>query len=192
MKINHQLLENEYFIPNWNINHLFLGTFNPEGGEKVRYYYGRKKNQTWPILAKIFSDNRLLLESSDVEFFTSLKDNGIACLDLIKYVECNEMERDFIIGKGYSDSKIINKKVKREYMIDEIIKIIKANEKCVVYSTWGKGSNLKDWLKQVEKISQEKTIIRLVSPSLIAKVPKGENKVEFIERQWKSKINSNY
>ncbi len=39
--ICHQLYSETYYVPNWPIKHLFLGTFNPEGGEKVPYYYGR-------------------------------------------------------------------------------------------------------------------------------------------------------
>ena len=188
MKINHQLLENECFIPNWKINFLFLGTFNPDGGEKVRYYYGRKKNQTWPTLAKIFNDKRLLHESNDFDFFSSLKENGIACMDLIKKVECNEIDRGNILGKGYSDSRIINNRIKREYLIDEILEVIKSNKNCVVFSTWGNGSSLRDWVKHVNLLKQEVDIVNLVSPSLVAKVPKGKNKVEYIESSWRSKV----
>lgn len=56
-KINHQFLNGEFFIPNWEISHLFLGTFNPDGGDKVNYFYGRKKNQTWRLLSEIFEDD---------------------------------------------------------------------------------------------------------------------------------------
>ncbi len=188
MKINHQLFENEKYIPDWNIKHLFLGTFNPAGGEYVRYYYGRRKNQTWPVLAKIFEDDRLMHKSEDSDFFNSLKENGIACMDLIKNIEFNETEKECILGRGYSDSKIINNEVKREYLIDEILRVIEANKECVVYSTWGNGSNLIDWVKHMQLISQKVDIVKLVSPSLVARVPKGEKKVEYIERSWEGVI----
>jgi len=42
MKINHQLLEKDFFIPNWDCKTIVLGTFNPEGGEPVNYFYGIK------------------------------------------------------------------------------------------------------------------------------------------------------
>lgn len=187
-KVNHQLLEKDFFIPNWEVRHLFLGTFNPEGGEKVRYFYGRNKNQTWPNLANIFKDDRMLPNSKDSEFFTSLKFHGIACMDLIKCVEFNELQREFIIGRGYSDSKIINNQVSREYLIDDIINVIKKNNGCMVYSTWGQGSNLKEWRLKVDRITQISNIVQLVSPSLVARVPEGERKKEYIKGDWESKI----
>jgi hypothetical protein len=49
--IYHQLCKEEFYIPNWEIKYLFLGTFNPDGGQKVNYYYGRNSNQTWKILS---------------------------------------------------------------------------------------------------------------------------------------------
>ncbi len=42
-KISHQLANEKFFIPDWPLKHLFLGTFNPSGGETVSYFYGRKK-----------------------------------------------------------------------------------------------------------------------------------------------------
>jgi hypothetical protein len=52
--VNHQLINEPFFVPKWNVKHLFLGTFNPEGGDPVPYFYGRSKNFTWKILNEVF------------------------------------------------------------------------------------------------------------------------------------------
>lgn len=45
--INHQFINEPFFLPNWEVKHLLIGTFNPEkiseGGVSVNYYYGRQK-----------------------------------------------------------------------------------------------------------------------------------------------------
>lgn len=181
-KVNHQLLEHEYFVPSWPIKYLFLGTFNPEGGDKVNYYYGRSKNQTWSCLSKIFG-RELDVNSSD--FFNQIQDLGIGCMDLIKSVEIQSYDIKNVIGNGYKDSNIINNKCIRNYNTNEIKAIIQKNPGVKVFSTWGTGSNLNDWKFEVMKIEN---IIPLVSPSLAARVPKGVNKIEFICNDWRSKI----
>ena len=50
MIIEHQFLHSEYFFPKWNVNTLFVGTFNPICGEQLDYYYRRKFNGFWKIL----------------------------------------------------------------------------------------------------------------------------------------------
>jgi hypothetical protein len=49
--IKHQFKTSSFSKPNWEIKLLFIGTFNPEGGESVPYYYGRNKNKFWELLA---------------------------------------------------------------------------------------------------------------------------------------------
>ncbi|WP_289060370.1 hypothetical protein [uncultured Zobellia sp.] len=56
-KINHQFLNMPFYTPDWEISHLFLGTFNPEGGDNVNYFYGRSKNKTWKLLSEIFNED---------------------------------------------------------------------------------------------------------------------------------------
>mgnify|MGYP006439316571 FL=1 len=180
--INHQLKETDFYIPNWDVEHLFVGTFNPEGGEKVNYYYGRPKNQTWKLISKIFSDK---FDPNSKDFFELLKKHKIGCIDMIDKVIASDEKIDKIIGKGYSDSKIINKSVKRVYNTDEIVKKIHSNQGLKIYSTWGKGSNLKEWKNETEKLDE---IIPLVSPSMAAKVPKGAKKFEYMLSDWESKI----
>lgn len=181
-KIIHQLANRPFFVPEWNVDYLFLGTFNPEGGESVPYYYSRTRNQTWPTLSKIF---KVDFNPKDKNFFDLLKSKRIACMDMILSVEIPTDSRNYIIGKGYSDSKIINAHVIRQYSTNQILSIINKNPGCKVYSTWGKGSALKEWQLEINKIPNK---IALVSPSLVARVPKGVNKVEYILADWRSKI----
>jgi hypothetical protein len=183
MKIQHQLKESDIYIPAWNIKHLFIGTFNPEGGEKVNYYYGRSKNQTWNILSKIFNEdfNPSIIDS----FLPLIQKHGIGCIDLIDSLESETNQLSDIIGKGYKDSKIINTKVKRVYNTPIILEMIRANPSLKVYSTWGKGSKLKEWINEVSVIPN---LINLTSPSLAARVPKGKNKFEYMLSDWENKI----
>lgn len=185
--IKHQLIEQEFFIPQWKIKHLFLGTFNPEGGVHVPYYYGRRKNFTWKILNEIFPGefrNEDLSMRSD--FFERLEVNGVGCMDVIRSVQIAEENVHLVTGKGYSDGRIINNKVKRDYNTTEINKVITANPGISVYSKWGTGSNLADWNRQVALIKSK--IISLRSPSPVARVPAGTEKYRYAFEDWYTKI----
>jgi hypothetical protein len=185
--IEHQLLREPYYYkPLWTVKHLFLGTFNPEGGKKVNYFYGRtegeKGNKAWKILSEIFNTT---FDPNDPLFFDQIKSYGIACMDLIKLVHINESNSMFVTGKGYQDNKIINNMVIREYNTMSILNVIAANPDSKIYSTWGTGPTLADWKKERNKI---KNIINLVSPSMAARVPKGVHKYEYMLQDWKTKI----
>lgn len=184
MKTNHQLMN---LAPSWEVKHLFIGTFNPEGGTPVKYFYGRQRNRTWELLSEIFKQE---FKVNSGDFFEKIKKEGIACIDLIRSVEFdeNEISPDFIVGKGYSDSKIINNHVTRVYNTATIHQIILTNPAIKIYSTWGVGSNLEDWRNEVAKINN---LINLVSPSMAARVPKGEKKYAYMLRDWSAKINLN-
>ena len=188
MKVNHQFLNEVFFIPDWDVEYLFLGTFNPEGGEKVNYFYGRESNFTWKILSEIFENDFNPYDVNNFnKFIEQLKLRKIACMDVIKCVEFDEKTYDItrITGKGYKDSNIINTKVKREYNTREIISIIEKNKNVKVFTTWGKGANLKEWRNEVAKMEN---IVNLKSPSRAARVPKGVEKFNYILKYWKSNI----
>lgn len=185
--IYHQLKNEKNYFPEWPVKYLFIGTFNPEGGDKVNYYYGREKNLTWKILSQIFKEE--INPKKDI-FFDVLKNKKIACIDIIDSI-CKTNEESFnedellhLLGKGYSDYKIINNKIKRTYNTNVINEIINKNN-CLVFSTWGKGQNLKEWKNEVNKIQ---FTANLVSPSPVARVPKGVNKFTYILNDWKNKI----
>jgi len=188
MIVKHQFLNEHFFIPESGIKYLFLGTFNPEGGKKVNYFYGRESNFTWKILTEIFEYNLMPFEQKELnDFFQNLNQKKIACMDIIRSVNFDENNYDKlrILGKGYKDSNIINSKVGRVYNTDRIISIINKNPDVKVFSTWGKGSNLKEWKVEIGKIGN---IINLKSPSKAARVPKGLIKYNYILEDWKSKI----
>ena len=132
--ICHQLCKETYYVPNWPIKHLFLGTFNTEGGEKVHYYYGRvtgeKGNKTWKLLSEIFNTT---FDPRSPLFFDVLKNYRIGCIDLIHSVEIDESKTELVIGKGYKDTIIINNKVKRIYNTSEILRIIANNPGAKIY-----------------------------------------------------------
>ena len=181
MRIKHQLQTVNYY-PDWTIEHLFTGTFNPEKGEPVEYYYGRKRNQFWDLISKIFNDD---FNTNDSKFFEKLQKHKIACIDMINSVEVPDHKSADINGNGYQDTKIINTCVARDYNTMQIQNIIKNNPNVKVYTTWGVGSKLKEWREEVNKI---KNTIPLVSPSMAARVPKGENKFEFMLKNWQENI----
>ncbi len=181
--IQHQLTTNQHFIPSWDINYLLVGTFNPSGGEQVNYYYGRKTNMTWKIISIIFGEE---INPNNSNFIGLLKKHKIGCIDLISSVTCDEAKIPHIIGNGYSDSKIINKKVIREYNTVIINKLSKSNPNLQIFTTWGKGSNLKEWRLEVGKI---KIKSKLLSPSMAARVPRGVNKFDYVLNDWKEKFN---
>jgi len=182
--INHQFCNESFYLPNWQVKYLFLGTFNPSGGEKVNYYYGRQKNQTWKLLSDIFCTEFRPQNRDD--FFDKLKKYEIGCIDLIHSVTAPTHYLSNILGNGYSDNKIINTTVSRIYNTSAILKFIDDRYDTInIYSTWGDGSKLNEWRSEISKI---KNIIPLVSPSLVAKVPACENKYNYMLSDWKKKI----
>jgi hypothetical protein len=77
--INHQFSSESFYIPTWEVKHLFVGSFNPEGGARVPYYYGREKNQLWPLLSEIFGAE---LNPSSDDFWELLRRHKIARVDM--------------------------------------------------------------------------------------------------------------
>lgn len=188
--IDHQLIEINIKIPDWQIEHLFIGTFNPFGGHPVNYYYGRESNYFWKIISKIFDDNFDPFTCSRInEFYNKLKHYKIACIDIINSIEFNAegIDVNYITGRGYSDSKIINNSIKRYYNTKLINDIILNNPSINFYSTWGKGSKLANWIKEIDKLPDGR--IELCSPSRVAKVPKGNKKFEYILYNYSQNIN---
>jgi hypothetical protein len=183
--IKHQLSDHTFYYPNWEIKYLLIGTFNPNGGDIVNYYYGRAKNQTWKIISELFD---VEFDPNSSNFLKLLKTHKIACVDMIDEVSAPKDRIERIIGKGYKDAEIINNSVSRNYNTNKIIEIINSNNNVKVFSTWGKGSALSEWEEEIQKLGE---IIQLASPSLAARVPKGTNKFEFMLKDWKSKLIGN-
>ena len=64
---------------------------------------------------------------------------------MINKVSASKEKVDKITGKGYKDSEIINSSVIRHYNTKVILEIKKQNKGINIYSTYGKGSTLKEW-----------------------------------------------
>jgi len=114
-----------------------------------------------------------------------LRRHKIACVDMIHSVTASEERIEAIIGKGYKDSAIINRGVGRTYNTSSIIQLVANNPGIRVYSTGGKGSSFKEWRGEVKQLGP---VIPLVSPSLAARVPKGEAKFNYMLSDWRYKV----
>lgn len=181
--IPHQLPN---ILPDYPTKILFLGTFNPKCGEPVLVHYGRKRNKTWTILSAILEES---FDPNSASIHEKMKMHGIACVDIIQSIEAPENFLQGIFGKGYSDAKLFAKSVTRNYIdIDKLNDFIAKNNEICVFSTWGKGSSLRK--EAWELIDKIKPIHPLVSPSLAARVPKGEKKLEYMIKNWTVSINT--
>lgn len=163
IEIRHQLESKDWFIPDWKLRVLILGTFNPECGDPVHYFYGRKKNQLWSLVSCCIG--RELHPNQGVDFFIALKEEGFGCMDLLRSIRVPEERQVEICGKGYSDQTLFRGTNHRTYMTDEIIDVINGNPGVCVLSTWGKGSGFKkrDW----DAIGRLPAMPELPSPSPI-------------------------
>jgi hypothetical protein len=181
--IIHQLPNN---LPDYPTKILLLGTFNPKCGETVLVHYGRKRNKTWPILSAILKEN---FDPNSTSIHQEMKEHGIACVDIVQSVDTLENLVPEICGKGYSDAKLFANSITKNYIdIENLNAFINKNKGICVFSTWGKGSSLsKDAWNFIRRINQ---LHPLVSPSLAAKVPIGERKLEYMIRNWTACINS--
>lgn len=172
-------------LPNYPTKILLLGTFNPSCGEQVIVHYGRKRNKTWPVLSAILNED---FDTKRASIHEKMNAHGIACIDIIQSVDVPENLVQGICGKGYSDSKLFDKSITRNYIdINKLNDFIAKNSGICVFSTWGKGSSLKK--EAWDYINKIKQLQPLVSPSLAARVPKGERKVEYIIRKWTASLN---
>ena len=149
--IQHQFAQKAWFVPNWKLKVLILGTFNPECGDAVDYFYGRSRNQLWSLVSHCLG--RDLHPNQGGDFFTALKEEGIGCMDLLRSICVPEERRGEICGKGYSDQKLFRGTNQRTYMTDEILSVIDRNPGVCVLPTWGKGSSFRkrDW-QQIERL----------------------------------------
>ena len=139
IKKYHQFKEKEFYFPNWEVKHLFIGTFNPSGGETVPYYYGRKRNRFWKLLTEVFN---IELDPKTESFFDDIKKCKIGCIDLINSITFEEKYEEVILGKGYEDRVLFKKDIEKSYNTSEILKFISENNLTQVYFT-NSGSSLK-------------------------------------------------
>lgn len=144
--MNHQLLQSEIFFPDWPIKTLVLGTFNPDCGEKVDYFYGRCRNNFWRAIEHIEElDYRSLFNNLNGKI-QIMEKYHFGCTDIISSIEFNPNIRNKICGEGYSDSVLFTKKfVKIHYQFDQIIDFIAQQKVKKVIHTWGTRKNPREF-----------------------------------------------
>lgn len=162
IKINHHFINEDFYLPKWEVKHLFIGTFNPSGGETVPYYYGRKRNKFWKLLSEVFNTE---LEPKTESFFDNIKKHKIGCIDLINSVTFEEKYKEDILGKGYKDSVLFKKNIEKSYNTSEILKFISENDLTQVYFTNSGSSLNKEQKLELKKIDDVSKVVYLCSPS---------------------------
>jgi hypothetical protein len=190
MIITHQFLAKPYFLPNWEVDTLFIGTFNPSCGTPLDYYYQRKFNGFWKILKYYDLNNSYDFSNfEDLKSFMCLKRFG--CVDLIRSVSFPDSDKNKICGNGYSDDNLF--KVggyKREYNFRQIKEYILSNKVKNVFSTWGiriKPNEFRDHLIDFASFcsSNNVTFINLKSPS--GRLYRGSQKPD-IDNNWRDNL----
>lgn len=128
-------------IPNWEIEHLFIGTFNPSwdlnNAVQADYFYGRVRNNFWCILPRVFGGHDLKHcdLASKLEY---IQNHKIGITDLITKVINAEItnETDILrLTTGFSDNVLNNYQL--EFNLENIKNLIKRNIKIIkgVYLT---------------------------------------------------------
>ena len=160
--MDHQFKKEMFYLPKWEVEYLFIGTFNPSGGEKVPYYYGRQRNRFWKLLSEVFKTE---LEPYDDSFFENLKSLKMGCMDLIDSISYPEEYEDRVLGKGYSDKVLLSSNLKKVYNTKNILDIISKNKLQKVFFTNSGDSLRKEQKLELEKIQSVCEVIYLCSPS---------------------------
>lgn len=139
INIDHQFLEGEFFFPNWKINTLVLGTFNPNCGEKTDYFYGRCRNNFWRTIENILNMEYMFLHNNFEEKLKVMVEKKFGCVDVIKSITLTENTKpELICGRGYSDQVLFNRqKCLITYQFEEIKNFISENKVKKVINTWG-------------------------------------------------------
>jgi hypothetical protein len=152
MNINHQLL-NRNFFPTWPVKTLILGTFNPECGDNVDYFYGRQSNNFWKAIKLAIIENNA--HSNPDDKFTIMKDFQFGCTDIIKSIKIQPEKHKLVCGSGYSDSILFTKKYCQPiYNFDDIKNFLINNKIEKVLQTWGKRNSPKFFREQVEDLKE--------------------------------------
>jgi hypothetical protein len=97
-------------IPQWQIDYLFVWTFNPAWsrpkGDDAKWFYGRKYNDFWYIMPKVFHDQSLMpkeLRENRKILLDYCSDKNIGITDLISSInDANELKqenRDIILSE---------------------------------------------------------------------------------------------
>lgn len=161
MSCNHRFINK--LIPKWEIEYLFIGTFNPiwnNANNNVDYFYGRSKNQFWCILPNVFNSPCLIVKTKNekIEFCKSHK---IGITDIIKSIpnadEDNDYHKELIFSYKDTDIESKNNDVSNfdiEFNTTTIIKLIENNPIKGVFFTRSTFQDIPQIRKQWNIIKQ--------------------------------------
>jgi hypothetical protein len=150
-KINHQFLNSKFFFPNWEIQTLVLGTFNPSCGEETDYFYGRCQNNFWRTIEEISNLDYRWFQNNFERKRKFMKENEFGCADIIKsLVIIDGVKRKDFCGSGYSDQILFTaKKCTVTYQFEEIKSFIKKNNVSKIINTWGKRESPNEFKRHI-------------------------------------------
>lgn len=186
-KINHQFLNSNFFFPNWKIQTLVLGTFNPSCGEDTDYFYGRCQNKFWRTIEEISNRDYRWFQNNFERKLKFMKENEFGCTDIIKsLVIINGVERKDFCGSGYSDQILFTaKKCTLTYQFEEIKSFIKINNVSKIINTWGKLKGPADFKKHLVELetfcNQNKISYINDCPSPSGRLRSKEHKIHLAE-----------
>ncbi|HNP34026.1 MAG TPA: hypothetical protein PKN96_12100 [Flavobacterium sp.] len=153
MRIHHRFINQPFFFPDWEVDTLILGTFNPNTENIVDYYYGREKNKFWRAIELIENLELKSLHGNLAAKQIVMNRKRFGCVDVIKYADVDEDHVQNIIGNGYSDSALfLKKKVTLTYQFLEIKDFLLEKKIARVINTWGKRKNPKLFRDEVQEL----------------------------------------
>lgn len=169
-KIGHQFLKEEFFFPNWEVETLIIGTFNPNCGEKTDYYYGRCRNNFWRIIEKILHLKYMSLQNSFEEKLKIMSQEKFGCADIIQSIILMENTKpELICGSGYSDQVLFNQqKCSITYQFEDIKVLIKEKKVKKIINTWGLRDKPKLFVNNIDDLQN---FCELRNISFIRKCP---------------------
>lgn len=152
----HRFINENHLIPDWEIEYLFIGTFNPEWNREdhnnANYFYGRYTNDFWYIMPQVFYKESLMdkkYREDKLILKSFLKENKIGITDLILKIE-NVNEYNMTHNKdilGFKDNDI--EKYEIVFNTNNILKLIERNNLKGVYFTrqlQAKSTICQNWL----------------------------------------------
>ncbi|HEX9826540.1 MAG TPA: hypothetical protein VGA80_08060 [Flavobacteriaceae bacterium] len=150
--IEHQFLNEDYFLPNWKIETLVLGTFNPNCGERTDYFYGRCRNNFWRIIENLCRIEYMSLQNNFQGKMYIMKIHKFGCTDVIESIKRQStVDQIEFCGSGYSDQALFNQtKCKITYSFQEIKEYLIKNNVKTVINTWGKRNNPREFRESID------------------------------------------
>lgn len=153
MQIPHQFKNSDYFLPNWPIKTLVLGTFNPACGQPTDYFYGRRSNNFWRAIECVEGKEKFFYQDNFSRKLKTMSALKFGCTDIISSVKIDSLVKDKICGKGYSDSILFTQKyVEPRYEFEGIKQFIAQRRVQKVIHTWGKRQSPQKLFHQIKDL----------------------------------------